>query len=206
MEKMEMQEMISALADGQLRGEALDRAIETVATDPQARAAWHAYHLIGEVLRTGGLATGTAPGSFLAGFQVRLEREQAGDGIDPAAAAPVPGALPVPARERVGSPREAANDGSFRWKLVAGFASLAAVTAVGWNTVGGLGQTGQPQLATAAPQAAVAAASAQRAPVMIRDPRLDEMLAAHRQFGGGASALQMPAGFLRNATFEGPAR
>jgi sigma-E factor negative regulatory protein RseA len=40
---------------------------------------------------------------------------------------------------------------------------------------------------------------------MIRDPRLDEFLAAHRQLGG-ASALQMPAGFLRNATFEGPNR
>ena len=40
---------------------------------------------------------------------------------------------------------------------------------------------------------------------MIRDPQLDELLAAHRQLGG-ASALQMPAGFLRNATFEGPTR
>jgi sigma-E factor negative regulatory protein RseA len=36
---------------------------------------------------------------------------------------------------------------------------------------------------------------------MIRDPQLDAMLAAHKQFGG-ASALQMPAGFLRNATFQ----
>jgi sigma-E factor negative regulatory protein RseA len=41
--------------------------------------------------------------------------------------------------------------------------------------------------------------------IMIRDPRLDELLAAHKQFGS-TSALQMPAGFLRNATFEAPAR
>ncbi|OYU41868.1 MAG: anti-anti-sigma factor, partial [Burkholderiales bacterium PBB4] len=41
--------------------------------------------------------------------------------------------------------------------------------------------------------------------VMIRDPHLAALLAAHKQFGG-TSALQMPAGFLRNATFEGPAR
>jgi sigma-E factor negative regulatory protein RseA len=41
--------------------------------------------------------------------------------------------------------------------------------------------------------------------LMIRDPNLDEFLAAHRQLGG-ASALQTPAGFLRNATFEGPTR
>ena len=39
---------------------------------------------------------------------------------------------------------------------------------------------------------------------MLRDPRLDELLAAHRQLGG--AALQMPSGFLRNATFEGPGR
>jgi sigma-E factor negative regulatory protein RseA len=40
---------------------------------------------------------------------------------------------------------------------------------------------------------------------MIRDPRLDALLAAHRQFGG-TSALQMPSGFLRNATFEESSR
>jgi sigma-E factor negative regulatory protein RseA len=35
---------------------------------------------------------------------------------------------------------------------------------------------------------------------MLRDPQLDALLAAHRQFGG-TSALQMPSGFLRNATY-----
>ena len=37
------------------------------------------------------------------------------------------------------------------------------------------------------------------------DPQLDALLAAHKQLGGG-SALPMPAGFLRNATFEGSGR
>ena len=40
---------------------------------------------------------------------------------------------------------------------------------------------------------------------MIRDPNLDKLLAAHRQFGG-ASALGTSSGFLRNATFEAPSR
>jgi sigma-E factor negative regulatory protein RseA len=40
---------------------------------------------------------------------------------------------------------------------------------------------------------------------MIRDPQIDALLAAHRQFGG-TSALQAPTGFLRNATFEEGAR
>ena len=34
--------------------------------------------------------------------------------------------------------------------------------------------------------------------VLIRDARLDEYLAAHQQFGGGA-ALGMPAGMIRRA-------
>ena len=41
--------------------------------------------------------------------------------------------------------------------------------------------------------------------VVLRDPQLEALLSAHRQFGG-ASALQMPAGFLRNATYDAPQR
>lgn len=36
---------------------------------------------------------------------------------------------------------------------------------------------------------------------VLRDARLEELLAEHRQYGG-MSALQMPAGFLRNATCD----
>lgn len=203
MDKMQMHEMISALADGQLRGEALERVIETVATDDQARNAWHTYHLIGDVLRSGSLPTGTAPAAFLAGFQVRLEREQARDRVADFAAS-TPPTIPVEATQVVHASTEAANDGSFRWKMVAGVASLAAVAAIGWTAMTDSTRLQQAQLASAAPQGAGAAV--ERPPIMIRDPRLDEMLAAHRQLGGGASALQTPAGFLRNATFEGPAR
>jgi len=39
--------------------------------------------------------------------------------------------------------------------------------------------------------------------VMLRDPRLDQLLEAHQQAGG---ASQMPSGFLRNATFDRPSR
>jgi sigma-E factor negative regulatory protein RseA len=199
MDKMQMQEMISALADGQLRGEALERVIRTVATDAQARNAWHTYHLIGDVLRSGNLPTGTAPATFLAGFQVRLEREQARERREEVASAPL-----MQVVQAVPSSSEAANDSSFRWKLVAGVASLAAVAAIGWTAAGDMLRGQSPQMAGAAPQGVTA--SAERPAIMIRDPRLDEMLAAHRQLGGGASALQSPAGFLRNATFEGPAR
>jgi sigma-E factor negative regulatory protein RseA len=110
----------------------------------------------------------------------------------------------------------AANDS--RWKMVAGFAALAAVGSLVWGL---LGAAGGPQnqaggvLASAAGQPAVALVSAPSAlsvssgqtttpnagqeAVMIRNPRLDELLAAHKQFGG-VSALQQPAGSLRSAS------
>ena len=37
--------------------------------------------------------------------------------------------------------------------------------------------------------------------VMLRDPRLEELMRTHRQTGGGA-VLQVPAGFLRAATHD----
>ena len=42
-------------------------------------------------------------------------------------------------------------------------------------------------------------------PTMLRDARLDELLAAHRQ-AAGMSSLGGASGFLRNATFEGHGR
>ena len=192
LEQMDKRELISALADGQLRGDGLARGVQAAASD-EGRATWQAYCVIGEVLRSGQASAGTAPDAFLAKLQARLEAE-------PAQALPV--VAPIATRA------VAAND--WRWKLVAGVASVAAVASVGWNVWGTAGG-GAPgaQLASAAARATgivpVAAASDPRATAMIRDPRLDQLLAAHRQFGGG-TALQAPPGFLRNATFEGPAR
>jgi sigma-E factor negative regulatory protein RseA len=196
-------ERISALADGQLQGQAFALAVQAVCADGQARATWHAYHLVGDVLRSPELASGTPAPEFLSRLSARLAQEQPYGSAD----TPVVGIAPD---FRVAQP--AANDGSFRWKLVAGLASVGAVAAVGWSVLG-TGMTGpasQPQLAAATQQgpAGAEATVLARGPtgaVMIRDPKLDELLAAHRQFGA-ASALQMPAGFLRNATFDGPSR
>jgi sigma-E factor negative regulatory protein RseA len=197
---MQDKEMMSALADGQLQGVAFARALEA-ARGGEALENWHAYHLIGDVLRSGELAGGTPGPQFLARLSARLAQE--------GAPRPHAGMLPPLAVRPVGEP--AANDGAFRWKMVAGVASVAAFAAVGWSVLssGVAPLPAQPQLAIAPQQPAASAPGtvlARTEPgIMIRDPKLDEMLAAHRQFGG-ASALQMPAGFLRSATFEGPAR
>jgi sigma-E factor negative regulatory protein RseA len=193
MDKMDNQELISALADGQLRGDALARGVQAAAADARSREAWCAYHLVGEVLRTGRAPVGAAaPEAFLAQLRGRLQAEPA-----PRAAIKV-----LPEIVVRGSERPAAND--WRWKLAAGVASVAAVAAIGWNVVGtAVPSSVQPQFA-AVPAAGVTAAAVQPAS-MIRDAQLDRLLAAHRQHGG-ATALQTSSGFLRNATFEGPAR
>lgn len=198
-DRMEHKELISALADGQLQGEAFSRAMDTACVGRDALQTWHAYHLIGDVLRSGELAGGAPANRFLEKLSERLAQEGAADRPQPPAALP-----PIVVRP-------AANDGSFRWKMVAGVASMAAFAAVGWSVLGtGASPAFTAQQLAASPQQLPAGDSAivltrGEPGVMIRDPKLDELLAAHRQFGG-ASALQSSAGFLRSATFEGPAR
>ena len=206
-------ETISALADGQLRGDEFARAVEVALADVDAQATWHAYHLVGDVLRAGERAACAVDSGFVTRLQNRLRQEPGRPGpvlADPPVAIDLraENARSTRAGASFDSKTSAANESGLGWKLVAGFASLVAVAAIGWNALGGLnGATGQPVLALQAPAAAQGAMTLAggEPPVMIRDPRLDELLAAHKQFGG-TSALQMPAGFLRNATFEGPAR
>ena len=198
MDSMDTNESISALADGQLRGEAFAQAVQRVTGDGSAREAWATYHLIGDVLRSGELAAGGSSSAFGSRFQARLQAEAAP--VPATSVVAVPRTLPA-----IDVQRPAANEGSWRWKLVAGFATVTAVAAVGWNLAGVGGPSTQPQIA-AAPAAppSVVPTAAERG-TMIRDERLDRLLAAHRQFGS-ATALQTSGGFLRNATFEGQAR
>lgn len=194
-------EQLSALVDGQLEGDEFVQALQFAKQD-DGRSSWQLYHLVGDVLRSPELASQTDSGVFLARLQERLAQE-------PAVGRPTQETLQQIVLPQV-VPLQAANASVFRWKMLAGFASLAAVAVVGWNSWGSLqtGATTRVQLAVAVPtppQPTVTVAETQEPQVMIRDPRLDELLAAHKQFGG-TSALQMPAGFLRNATFEAPTR
>ena len=210
-------EAVSALADGMLSDDAFEAALAQVTQDAAASAAWYRYHAIGDALRAPQAPLVPAhDAAFVARFRQRLALELAA-APDVTAAAPMPTTtppqiLPVPAAV---ARQPAANDGLWRWKLVAGLASLSTAAVLAW-AMGFTGDAGRtaPTLAQAgSPPVTVAAADARPAPVavnspnglMLRDPVLDELLAAHHQLGGN-SALQMPAGFLRNATFEGAAR
>ncbi|RYF25222.1 MAG: anti-sigma factor [Comamonadaceae bacterium] len=198
MNQIETQELISALADGQLDRAEFARGVEAVTADPHSRQAWLTYHLIGDVLRSEELAQGSV--RFAERLRDRLAKEPS-FAIDTVA-------RNVHLASTTGQPSEkypAANDPSFRWKLVAGFASMAAVAAIGWTVVGTLGSKPEQAQLAATPAASGTVLAAGERGTMLRDARLDELLAAHRQLGA-ASAFQTPAGFLRNANFEGPVR
>jgi sigma-E factor negative regulatory protein RseA len=153
---------------------------------------WQLYHLTGELLRASQPVASVDGSAFVSRLRGRLQAQAQ----DPVQVEPVRQDAPI------AQPGEAANDDQFRWKLVAGLASLAAVLAVTWGLLGHPGQTGaQMAQAGAAKPELTASAEPQVPGVMIRDARLDELLAAHKQFGS-SSALQTPAGFLRNATLE----
>ena len=208
-----MREQVSALADGQLDKDAVTRLLEAARRDAEVDRTWQRYHLVGDVLRAGRHERCTDSAAFVAALRQRLASEQ------PLVAAVVPVARTGPDAAPVRQPVEAANEPAFRWKMLAGVASLAAAVAIGWSWMGGvlspstgaqIAQTrdGAPAVLAAASSSPPSVAlppppDADAAQAMLRDPRLDEMLAAHQQASGGS---QMPSAFLRNATFEAPSR
>lgn len=206
--QLENRELVSDLIDGQLDSAELARALAQLEGDDDALQSWDAYHLSRDVLR-GEWDDAEVPGSelapdFLARLRVRLKDEVIEPPVSPLA--PLNPPLPIQRLHQ-----EAANQPVFRWRMVAGLATVTAVAAVGWALlssqapISAAPQLAQaPELRSGSVQQAVALSSGERA-VMLRDPRLDELLAAHKQ-AGGSSALQMPTGFLRNATFEGEGR
>lgn len=203
-------ELLSALADGELDRHECAQLLESCAQDASALASWNAYQLIGDVLRSPAPALRGGDADFLARFNARLAQE-AVHATAVATEAPVilldaqPNHKPAQEAATV-VPRhrgDAANDGVFRWKLVAGFASLAAVCVVGWNVMGQQAPVAVQLAQDSVPAGGQKIVVASPQGPMVRDARLEELLAAHKQMGG-TSALQVPSGFLRNATFETP--
>ena len=184
---------ISALVDGQLQAQELAGVMADMDATPELVSSWHVYQLIGDVMRSEDLAVGAHDLGFLTRLQAKLEQE------------PVP--LPLaPKSLDLPTATASANADVFRWKWVSGVAMSALVAVVGfglWNP------PTEPQRQASLPSPAVSvvaqASSTQAQQVMLRDPQLDALMAAHQQLGGH-SALQMPSGFLRNATFERSSR
>lgn len=202
---------VSALVDGEADDLAWADAWDSDAQDGGAHATWHRYHLIGDVLRAGG-QNGAWSGSqdsldtaSAVAFARRVTHAAQQQGmltvVEPPATQPDP-SVPAPMHT-------AANDGIFRWKMVAGLASFTAVLGIAWGVAGGAGQGGAILAQSPARSSAAEMVVADGAPVLVstpqgqvlRDARLQELMQTHRQ-SGGASALQAPAGFLRTSALD----
>lgn len=209
-------ERLSAMVDGEAESSAVERLCTVWREQPAVRAWWHAYHLIGDVLRSEDLSSNAKhDAAFLRAVRERLAKE-------PVVIAPAPQAK-LPAVREVQDTADSAR--SSRWRswsasiaVAAGFVAVVGVLLVtqapapapvpvlaGAIDAGGIRNTGAPvaPLAAAAPdtepQSVVGSGK------VIRDARLEHYLAAHKQFAG-SSALGVPSGFLRGATVEVPGR
>lgn len=195
----ERRQDLSALVDGDLGESEVARLCRDWRDDAELRVTWHAYHLIGDVLRSDDLAhAGAHDEAFLQAVRRRLANE-------PVVMAPAATVAPAPAARRRGwlAPVAAA----------AGFVAVAGVLVV--TRLAAPGGDGAPVMADAPPGSSpaavvrVSAGAAAPAPVvaeevLIRDARLDRYLEAHKQYG--PSIAMVPGGVVRSTATAAPQR
>jgi sigma-E factor negative regulatory protein RseA len=182
--------LVSALADGEADPDECRLGL-TACAEPQARACWHAYHLIGDVLRSDDLASAPAHDrAFLERLRARLGEE------------PLP--RPELAAASAGVPPRGRDDFATarpgrRWALPLALAAgvMALGTALVVQRAGGDAAT--PQLASAAGASAPTAAlpPVPAGTVLVRDAQLDRYLRAHREYGA-AQPVSLPVASRRD--------
>ena len=193
---------LSSLMDGDADGAAVQKASARWRDDPAARSTWHAYHLIGDVLRSDDLAS--PPGhdaAFMAALRSKLAAE-------PALLAPSVAASPAASAAPAVVKPQRRQAWLMPAAMAAGFVAVASVLLVtrqsapepsatpllasgsaatdGVQRVATLPVTGSPLVLGGAPGDAR----------MVRDAQLDAYLRAHRGMRGGAAAA-LPGGELR---------
>jgi sigma-E factor negative regulatory protein RseA len=185
---------------------ACDAACGAWRGDATARADWHAYHLIGDLMRSDEHRADAAHDArMLARLREQLRRE-------PAVLAPTPAI----ALTRFAEKRRAR-----AWlvpsAIAAGFAAVAGalvVTRVADVAPADRGTvvattpaaaTGVRAASVDGPATAAAAADNAAPPTVLRSPELDRYLAAHRQYANGALQVA-PGGAVRQAAVAAPGR
>jgi sigma-E factor negative regulatory protein RseA len=160
---------LSSLMDGDLPAGELAGVVARFRDDNDLRADWHAYHLIGDVLRSEDLAVAPArDASFLQALRGRLAQEPGHFDATPLhIVAPSPPVAAAPGR---------------RW--MAGWMVAPAAVAAGFVVVAGVLVVNK-ALVSPPTAEAVFAQQAPASGVLVRDARLDRYLAAHRNLGTG---------------------
>jgi sigma-E factor negative regulatory protein RseA len=189
--------LMSSLVDGEAT--AVPGGCALWRDDAEARATWHAYHLIGDVLRSDDLAVSARRDiAFLAGVRARLAAEPTVLAPEPALApalAPAVGLGAVRAVRRHAWLAPAA--------VAAGFVAVAGVLVVA--RVAGPAADSPVLAAVQAPNTGLSFASSSATGTqplvvegrLIRDARLDSYFRAHREALGGVPAA-VPGGWPRS--------
>ena len=195
---------LSALMDGHAPAGELPRCSAAWRDDADTRSAWHAYHLIGDVLRSEELAGSPArDAAMLAALRQRLAAE-------PIVLAPAPVASPVAPAQPAALRRRHA------WLMpsavAAGFVAVAGVLVVSRMSPPEPAATAVLAVSPAAPsdlqRVGTAAAPGQALVLdgqLIRDAQLDAYLRAHREMRGSAAAA-VPGGAMRSVETIVPQR
>jgi sigma-E factor negative regulatory protein RseA len=198
--------ILSALADGDATGSESARAFQAWRDDPDARSSWHAYQLIGDVLRSDDLAAEPAADeAFLVALRARLATE-------PVVLAPQPRADEALAAQPVAANASARSRA--RWQgpvaMAAGFLAVVGVL----NVAGPFRHGANPSLAAAgasAPGPVLASTTSDTGVVLTSAQskaaadQLAPYLAAHRQ-SAMSGPFQMPGSDLRNVSLVQPAQ
>jgi sigma-E factor negative regulatory protein RseA len=201
-------EQISAAMDGDAH--AADAVARVWKNQASVRADWHAYQLIGDVLRSADCAN---PPSRDAALLARVRERLA---TEPVVLAPLAAAAAA------ATPNKAA-----RWwapaAVAAGFVAVVGMVIVqpqkeaaqGAAVTAGVGSAAIPPGSAGfqaeglqpreAQVASASAASSVAAPVMIRSAELDRYLAAHKQFSA-TSAVPAPGIAVRSVSTVAPSR
>ena len=204
----DLKQGLSALVDGELDAPAVQRICSAWREDVSVRSTWHAYQVIGDVLRSDDLACAPARDeAFLAGLRARLAQE-------PVVLAPATvraGAVEAPASVAQTTRRRT---WAAPMAVAAGFMAVAGVLVVS-RVAAPLGSPATSSFASWSPAPVQASVQAD-APIevnaafapdlkLIRDVRLDRYLAAHKQFDR-AGTVSVPGVMLRNAAAVAPDR
>jgi sigma-E factor negative regulatory protein RseA len=214
---------MSALMDGELDESQVASLCTAWRTDRQCRADWHAYHLIGDVLRSEELANpASRDGEFMSRLRERLEREPVvlaptrADAGQPAAQPTTATAAAVGAGARstgdrgtgavVAHARRRALLPSFRsrWATPVGVAAgVVMVAGAVWSTRGDPdGSASWWSPATVATAASAVGADERAA---LAEAEMARYLRAHREYSG-STTLSPAAGYLRNAAYDAGTR
>jgi sigma-E factor negative regulatory protein RseA len=193
----DVRRLISALADGEADADECGRAVDAWAEGGSlAQRSWHAYHLIGDALRSEDLCS--APGHD----QAFLERLRSRLAAEPAVPAFAVASAPLSA----GGPSTRGRRWLVPMALAAGLMALASALVLELGA--GAPASSAPVLA-AVPAAAPALAAAGSEPAVavletsaqgdriVRDARLDRYLRAHRDYGAALPGA-LPGGSGRS--------